>query len=82
MLSALPADEYPLIVAVAAEMGAYGSDDHYEFVLDQLVAGLRTAAGPGSAAKSSGRATDFQVGRALIQSRLCPSESSQSLPSS
>ena len=48
MLSALPADEYPLIVAVAAEMGAYGSDEHYEFVLAQLVAGLRaTAAGPG-----------------------------------
>ena len=48
MLSALPADEYPQIVAVAAEMGAYGSDDHYEFVLAQLVTGLRaTAAGPG-----------------------------------
>jgi AcrR family transcriptional regulator len=44
MLAALPADEFPLSVAVAAEMGAYGSDEHYEFVLGRLVAGLRAPA--------------------------------------
>ena len=41
MLAQLPPAEYPLTVAVAAEMGAYGSDDHYDFVLDQLLTGLR-----------------------------------------
>ena len=41
MLAALPRDEFPLTVGVAAAMGAYGSDEHYDFVLDQLVAGLR-----------------------------------------
>ena len=39
-LMALPADVFPLTVAVAGEMGAYGSDEHYEFVLDGLVAGF------------------------------------------
>ena len=32
---------FPLTVAVAAEIGAYGSDEHYEFVLDRLAGGLR-----------------------------------------
>ena len=41
-LAALPAGEYPLTVDVAAEMGAYGSDQHYDFVLDQLINGPRT----------------------------------------
>jgi len=41
MLAQLPPTEFPLTVDVAAEMGAYGSDDHYDFVLDQLLAGLR-----------------------------------------
>ena len=41
MLSALPPEQFPRIFAVAAAMGAYGSDEHYEFVLDQLIAGLR-----------------------------------------
>ena len=41
-LAALPATEYPLTVDVADEMGAYGSDHHYDFVLDQLISGLRT----------------------------------------
>ncbi len=41
MLAQLPRSEYPLTVDVATEMGAYGSDDHYDFVLDQLLAGLR-----------------------------------------
>ena len=40
MLAALPASEYPHTVAVAGEMGAYGSEDHYEFVLDLLLGGL------------------------------------------
>jgi AcrR family transcriptional regulator len=39
-LATLPAAEFPLTVAVAGEMGAYGGDDHYEFVLDRFVAGL------------------------------------------
>jgi AcrR family transcriptional regulator len=39
-LTALPVDAFPLTVAVAGEMGAYGSDAHYEFVLGGLVAGF------------------------------------------
>jgi AcrR family transcriptional regulator len=45
MLAALPRSEYPLTVGVAAEMGAYGSDHHYDFVLDQFLSGLRNTAG-------------------------------------
>src|SRR3954447_10970263 len=37
MLRQLPPAAFPLTVAVAAELGAYGSDDHYEFVLDQFL---------------------------------------------
>jgi AcrR family transcriptional regulator len=44
-LLALPPAEYPLTVAVADEMGAYGSDHHYELVLDQLLRGLRAPTG-------------------------------------
>jgi AcrR family transcriptional regulator len=44
MLAALPQAAFPLIVETAAEMGAYGSDEHYEFVLGRFLAGLR---GPG-----------------------------------
>jgi AcrR family transcriptional regulator len=44
MLAMLPVSEYPLTVEVAAEMGAYGSDDHYTFVLEQMLTGLRAAA--------------------------------------
>jgi AcrR family transcriptional regulator len=44
MLAQLSRTEYPLTVEVAGEMGAYGSDDHYELVLDQLLDGLRAAA--------------------------------------
>jgi AcrR family transcriptional regulator len=44
MLAALPASEYPLTVETAAEWGAYGRDDHYDFVLDQMLAGLRATA--------------------------------------
>jgi AcrR family transcriptional regulator len=44
MVAQLPPTEYPLTVDVADEMGAYGSDHHYDFVLDQLVSGLRATA--------------------------------------
>ena len=40
MLSALPRETFPLTVGVAEEMGAYGSDEHYEAVLDAMVRGL------------------------------------------
>ena len=43
-LAALPPSVYPLTVAVADEMGAYGSDRHYEFVLDLLLSGLEATA--------------------------------------
>jgi hypothetical protein len=36
-----PRSEYPLTVDVADEMGAYGSDHHYDFVLDQFLRGLQ-----------------------------------------
>jgi AcrR family transcriptional regulator len=42
MLAALPRSEYPFTVEVADEMGAYGSDHHYDFVLDQFLSGLRS----------------------------------------
>jgi AcrR family transcriptional regulator len=41
VLRALPRERFPLTVATAAEWGAYGADAHYQFVLDQLVRGLR-----------------------------------------
>jgi AcrR family transcriptional regulator len=41
MLAQLPRTGYPLTVDVAGEMGDYGSDQHYEFVLDQFLSGLR-----------------------------------------
>jgi AcrR family transcriptional regulator len=44
-LAALPRAEFPLTVDVANEMGAYGSDHHYDIVLDQLLRGLRATAG-------------------------------------
>ena len=44
ILAQLPRSEFPLTVDVAGEMGAYGSDDHYDFVLEALVTGLRSAA--------------------------------------
>jgi AcrR family transcriptional regulator len=47
MLAQLPPADYPLTVDVADEMGAYGSDQHYEFVLDQLLTGLRVGAETG-----------------------------------
>jgi AcrR family transcriptional regulator len=40
-LAMLPAERFPLTVGVAAEMGHYGSDEHYELVLGQLLGGLR-----------------------------------------
>lgn len=44
MLAQLPPSQFPLTVDVAAEMGAYGSDDHYDFVLEHLLGGLRATA--------------------------------------
>jgi AcrR family transcriptional regulator len=44
MLSQLPAEHFPLTVAVAGEMGAYGSDEHYDFVLGQFLAGVAATA--------------------------------------
>jgi AcrR family transcriptional regulator len=46
MLAQLPRSHFPLTVDVAGELGAYGSDDHYDFVLDQLLSGLRAGADP------------------------------------
>jgi AcrR family transcriptional regulator len=40
MLTALPAEAFPLTAGVAAEMGAYGGDEHYELVLDLVLRGL------------------------------------------
>jgi AcrR family transcriptional regulator len=43
MLLRLPPAAFPLTVGVAEAMGAYGSDAHYEFVLDRFLGGLRSA---------------------------------------
>ena len=43
MLSALPAGHFPLVASVAGEMGAYGSDAHYDLVLGAFVDGLVSA---------------------------------------
>ena len=45
MLLQLPRDAFPLTVDVAEAMGAYGSDAHYAFVLDQFLRGLRPREG-------------------------------------
>jgi AcrR family transcriptional regulator len=44
MLQRLPPAMFPLTVGVADAMGAYGSDAHYEVVLDQFLTGLRADA--------------------------------------
>jgi len=41
LLIALPPDDYPNTVGVADQMANYGSDGHYDRVLDQLLAGIR-----------------------------------------
>ena len=43
MLRRLPPTVFPPTVAVADEMGAYGSDAHYELVLGAFLTGLRAA---------------------------------------
>jgi hypothetical protein len=40
MLSALPTEQFPLTVESAPLMGAYGSDEHYGFVLGGFLRGL------------------------------------------
>jgi AcrR family transcriptional regulator len=42
-LALLPPERFPLTVSVAAAMGAYGGDEHYDFVLDRFLNGLRAA---------------------------------------
>jgi AcrR family transcriptional regulator len=44
MLAALPPSAFPLTVEVAGAMGAYGSDRHYDIVLDQFLSGLSPSA--------------------------------------
>lgn len=44
-IAALPARRFPLTVAVADQMSAYGSDEHYEQALGQLISGIRDSAG-------------------------------------
>jgi AcrR family transcriptional regulator len=48
-LAALPPDAFPLTLEAAGELASYGSDRHYDFVLDRLVAGLPGAIAPGPA---------------------------------
>lgn len=36
----LPADHFPLIVETAEAMGAYGSDEHYDYALGRFLGGL------------------------------------------
>ena len=45
MLRALPPEVFPLTVGVADAMGAYGSDAHYDIVLDCFLGGLGTTSG-------------------------------------
>ena len=52
MLKQLPTEVFPLTVATADAMGAYGSDTHYEFVLDQFLGGLVRAPGAGPPAST------------------------------
>jgi AcrR family transcriptional regulator len=40
-LKQLPREAFPVTVEVAAEMGDYASDRHYELVLDRFLAGVR-----------------------------------------
>ena len=40
MLALIPAELFPLTAGVAQEMGAYGSDEHYELVLGAMLGGL------------------------------------------
>lgn len=41
VLLALPPDQFPLTVDVAAQMANYGSDEHYDRALRQLLVGIR-----------------------------------------
>jgi AcrR family transcriptional regulator len=46
LLKTLPVADYPLTVSAADDFGAYGSDAHYKFALDQVLIGLRETARP------------------------------------
>jgi hypothetical protein len=39
-MATVPRAEYPRTAAVAAEMAEYGSDRHYQLVLEQYLAGV------------------------------------------
>ncbi|TCM49442.1 TetR/AcrR family transcriptional regulator [Kribbella sp. VKM Ac-2568] len=43
-LAALPADQFPLTISVATSMGNYGSDAHYNLVLNHLLTGVKSTA--------------------------------------
>jgi AcrR family transcriptional regulator len=43
-LAMLPADRFPLTLAVAGELSNYGSDAHYAFALRQMIAGVGVTA--------------------------------------
>jgi AcrR family transcriptional regulator len=45
VLATLPVAEFPLTVAVAADLGDFGADAHYRIALGQLLAGLRATGG-------------------------------------
>jgi len=44
-LAMLPAERFPRTLGVAEQLGHYGSDAHYAFALEALVAGLRGTVG-------------------------------------
>jgi len=44
-MAQLPRADYPHTAAVAGEMVGYGSDRHYDLVLEQFLSGIRAAAG-------------------------------------
>lgn len=45
-VAALPAAEFPHTVAAASEIGAYGSNRHYELALDQMLNGIGSGPAP------------------------------------
>lgn len=69
MLSALPAERFPLIVATAGEMGSYGSEAHYDLVLGALVEGLATRATGTAPAPGKGPAGGAARGRSRTPRR-------------
>ncbi|MBI3971837.1 MAG: TetR/AcrR family transcriptional regulator [Chloroflexi bacterium] len=52
-LAALPRSTFPRTADVAGEMADYASDRHYELVIDELLAGVRSAARSATRAKNA-----------------------------